>query len=77
MADVLDFIDASPAPGITRACFTVAHEARGPGDEKIWFTDPVSADAMGQGSHRAAGRAAAGDAGVDQRGPDQARVPDR
>jgi hypothetical protein len=49
MADVLDFIDASPAPGITRACFTVAHEARGPGDEKIWFTDRVSADSMGQG----------------------------
>lgn len=49
MADVLDFIAAVPAPGITRACFTVAHEARGPGDEKIWFTDRVSADSMGQG----------------------------
>jgi hypothetical protein len=49
MADVLDFIGASPAPGITRACFTVSHESRGPGDEKIWFTDRVSADAMGQG----------------------------
>ena len=49
MADVLDFISAVPAPGITRACFTVAHEARGPGDEKIWFTDRVSADSMGQG----------------------------
>lgn len=49
MAAVLDFIGASPAPGITRACFTVAHESRGPGDEKIWFTDRVSADSIGQG----------------------------
>jgi Sulfotransferase family len=48
-ADVLAFIGASPAPGITRACFTVPHESRGPGDEKIWFTDRVSADSMGQG----------------------------
>jgi Sulfotransferase family len=48
-ADVLAFIGASPAPGITQACFTVPHESQGPGDEKIWFTDRVSADSMGQG----------------------------
>jgi hypothetical protein len=48
-ADVLAFIGASPAPGITQACFTVPHESRGPGDEKIWFTDRVTADSMGQG----------------------------
>jgi Sulfotransferase family len=48
-ADVLAFIGASPAPGITRACFALPHESRGPGDEKIWFTDRVLADSMGQG----------------------------
>ncbi|HLM89667.1 MAG TPA: hypothetical protein VK284_11690 [Streptosporangiaceae bacterium] len=49
MTRVLAFIGASPAPGITRACFTVSHESRGPGDEKIWFTDRVSAGSTGQG----------------------------
>jgi Sulfotransferase family len=48
-ADALAFIGARPAPGITRACFAVPHESRGPGDEKIWFTDRVSADSVGQG----------------------------
>jgi len=49
MARIFAFIGASQVPGITRACFTVPHEARGPGDEKIWFTDRVCADSMGQG----------------------------
>ncbi len=49
MADILAFIGARPAPGITRACFSAPHESRGPGDEKIWFTDHVSAGSMGQG----------------------------
>jgi Sulfotransferase family len=49
MAGILQFIGARPAPGISRACFTVPHESRGWGDEKIWFTDRVSAGSMGQG----------------------------
>lgn len=48
-ADVLAFIGASPAPGITRACFALPHESRGAGDEKIWFTDRVSAGSVGHG----------------------------
>ena len=48
-ADILRFIDASPSPGIADACFSLPHEERGPGDEKIWFTNRVSADSMGQG----------------------------
>jgi Sulfotransferase family len=49
MADILSFIGARQAPGITQACFGVPHESRGPGDEKIWFTDRISAGSMGQG----------------------------
>lgn len=49
MADMLLFIGARPAPGITQACFAVPHESRGPGDEKIWFTDRILAGSMGQG----------------------------
>jgi hypothetical protein len=49
VAEVLRFIGAAPAPGITDACFALPHEERGPGDEKIWFTSRVSADSMGQG----------------------------
>ena len=48
-ADLLRFLDAAPAPGITAQCFGVPHESDGPGDEKIWFTSSVSADAIGRG----------------------------
>jgi hypothetical protein len=46
---LLSFLGAAPAPGITTACFDAPHEGDGPGDEKIWFTTNVSADAMGRG----------------------------
>jgi hypothetical protein len=49
VAALLQFIGASPSPGITDACFALPHEERGPGDEKIWFTTQVSADSIGQG----------------------------
>jgi hypothetical protein len=49
MARILAFIGASPSPGIAQACFAVPHDSRGPGDEKIWFTDRVSAESVGQG----------------------------
>ena len=48
-AGLLHFLGATPAPGITAACFGVPHEGDGPGDEKIWFTSSVSADAIGRG----------------------------
>jgi hypothetical protein len=48
-ASLLRFLGASPAPGITEACFGSPHEGDGPGDEKIWFTSSVSADAIGRG----------------------------
>lgn len=37
-------------PGITETCFTHAHDARGPADHKIWFTNRISADSLGQGT---------------------------
>jgi hypothetical protein len=49
IARILAFIGASPSPGLARACFAVPHDSRGPGDERIWFTDRVSAESMGQG----------------------------
>jgi protein-tyrosine sulfotransferase len=48
-AGMLAFLGAEPVPGITRACFDVPHEGDGPGDEKIWFTTTVTADAIGRG----------------------------
>ncbi len=48
-AELLDFLGAAPAPGITAACFAAQHEGDGPGDEKIWFTTKVSTDAVGRG----------------------------
>jgi hypothetical protein len=49
VAGLLRFIEASPSPEITEACFARSHEERGAGDEKIWFTNHVSTDSMGQG----------------------------
>jgi len=43
------FLGVAPVPGITRECFKVPHESNGPGDEKIWFTDQVTATAIGRG----------------------------
>jgi hypothetical protein len=48
-AELLAFLGAAPAPGITSACFAAPHEGDGPGDEKIWFTTKVSTDAIGRG----------------------------
>jgi protein-tyrosine sulfotransferase len=48
-AGVLAFLGLAPAPGITRACFRVAHD-RGPSDPKIWGTSRVQADSVGTGA---------------------------
>jgi hypothetical protein len=46
---LLEFLGASPMPGITAACFGAPHEGDGPGDEKIWFTTKVSTETLGRG----------------------------
>ncbi len=48
-ADLLSFLGAAPAPGITAACFDTPHEGDGPGDEKIWFTTKVGTETIGRG----------------------------
>jgi hypothetical protein len=49
VAAMFDFLDVPQAPGITNDCFKIPHEANGPGDEKIWFTDQVTSSAIGRG----------------------------
>lgn len=48
-AGLLSFLGAAPVPGITRECFRTPHESNGPGDDKVWFTDEVTAGSMGRG----------------------------
>ncbi len=48
-ADLLDFLGAAPAPGITAKCFEAPHDSDGPGDEKIWFTTKVGTETVGRG----------------------------
>jgi protein-tyrosine sulfotransferase len=49
VAAMFDFLEVPRVPGITDDCFALPHESNGPGDEKIWFTDRVTASAMGRG----------------------------
>lgn len=49
VAAMFDFLEVPQAPGITTECFKVPHEANGPGDEKIWFTDRVKSSGIGRG----------------------------
>jgi protein-tyrosine sulfotransferase len=46
---MLDFLEVEQVPDITRECFKMPHESNGPGDEKIWFTNQVTASTMGRG----------------------------
>jgi protein-tyrosine sulfotransferase len=46
---LFDFLGVQRVPGITAACFAADHEARGPGDHKIWFTTSISRASLGQG----------------------------
>jgi Sulfotransferase family len=48
-AAIFDFLGAAPAPGIPETSFRTAHEAGGPGDEKIWFTGGVTSGSVGRG----------------------------
>jgi hypothetical protein len=56
IARILDFIGATPAPGIVARCFGPGHQRFGPGDYKIWNTSGVSADSVGRGWTMPAGK---------------------
>jgi hypothetical protein len=47
---LFDFLGVARVPGITAACFAQAHDPRGAGDHKIWFTSQVSRESLGRGS---------------------------
>jgi|GEM_PF-984003 len=49
-AAIFDFLGLTRVPGISRSCFSVAHDWDGPSDQKIWFTNQVSADSLGRGT---------------------------
>jgi Sulfotransferase family len=46
---VFEFVDVTPAPGITDRCFTAERQRFGPGDHKIWNTTGVNASSVGRG----------------------------
>ncbi len=48
-AQVFSFIGASPAQGISTACFSGERERFGPADYKIWRTSEITADSVGRG----------------------------
>jgi protein-tyrosine sulfotransferase len=48
--DLFSFLGVDAAPGVTETCLTKARDSRGPGDHKIWFTNRISADSLGQGT---------------------------
>jgi hypothetical protein len=43
------FLGVTPAPGITRTCFSRQRERFGPGDHKIWATSGITTDSVGTG----------------------------
>jgi hypothetical protein len=49
-AELFTFLGVTTVPGITETCLAQAHEIRGPGDHKIWFTSRIKADSLGQGT---------------------------
>ncbi len=48
-ARLFDFLDAAPAPGISKTCFSGDRERFGPADHKIWYTSQITADSVGRG----------------------------
>jgi hypothetical protein len=49
VAELFGFLGVRQVPGITESCFESAHEASGPGDEKIWLTSRIHAESVGRG----------------------------
>ena len=56
IARILEFIGATPAPGIVARSFGPEHQRFGPGDYKIWNTGRVTADSVGRGWTMPAGK---------------------
>jgi hypothetical protein len=48
-AQMFSFLGASPAPGVSRACFSSERERFGPADYKIWRTSHISNGSVGRG----------------------------
>jgi protein-tyrosine sulfotransferase len=48
-ARIFAFLDAAPAPGIGKACFSAERERFGPSDHKIWYTSGISDRSIGRG----------------------------
>ena len=48
-ARIFAFLDAAPAPGISKACFSAERERFGPSDHKIWYTSGISDRSIGRG----------------------------
>jgi hypothetical protein len=48
-AQIFSFLGVSPAPGISKACFSRERERFGPGDHKIWRTSQITGDSVGRG----------------------------
>jgi hypothetical protein len=49
MSRVFQFLDLSPIPSISSACFSAERERFGPADHKIWYTSEVNNDSVGRG----------------------------
>jgi Sulfotransferase family len=48
-AAIFSFLGEARVPDIAQACLQAPHEGNGPGDEGIWFTGEITADAVGCG----------------------------
>lgn len=48
-ADIFEFLESEPAPGISAACFSADRERFGPADYKIWHTSKISSRSIGRG----------------------------
>jgi hypothetical protein len=49
LAGIFEFLDVSPQPGISSACFSARRERFGPADYKIWHTSRITSDSVGRG----------------------------
>lgn len=48
-ARIFSFLEVSPAPGVSKECFSSERERFGPGDYKIWRTSEITPDSTGRG----------------------------
>jgi hypothetical protein len=48
-ARIFSFLGVSHVQGISSTCFTSPHDANGPSDPKIWFTNKISSSSLGRG----------------------------